>query len=182
MTARFPSIKYIYDRYKKASSTKKAMVEMRITYNRRQKYISTNISLYPKQWKNGMVVNCHDAMRVNALLDQMMGEVKEIIYSMIKEGEIDIFQIPDRLQLKRDDKISFFAFCEQRAAIRKYGKEKDTQEVGYLYEPGEANLLFSRRKENIYIELPHMDDGFFLSYAFFVEKILEGYHRPISGK
>lgn len=104
------------------------MVEMRITYNRRQKYISTNISLYPKQWKNGMVVNCHDAMRVNALLDQMMGEVKEIIYSMIKEGEIDIFQIPDRLQLKRDDKISFFAFCEQRAAIRKYGKEKDTQE------------------------------------------------------
>ena len=61
-------------------------------------------------------------------------------------------------------------------------KEKDTQEVGYLYEPGEANLLFSRRKENIYIELPHMDDGFFLSYAFFVEKILEGYHRPISGK
>ena len=61
-------------------------------------------------------------------------------------------------------------------------KEKDTQEVGYLYEPGEANLLFSRRKENIYTELPHMDDGFFLSYAFFVEKILEGYHRPISGK
>ena len=61
-------------------------------------------------------------------------------------------------------------------------KEKDIQEVGYLYEPGEANLLFSRRKENIYIELPHMDDGFFLSYAFFVEKILEGYHRPISGK
>ena len=61
-------------------------------------------------------------------------------------------------------------------------KEKDTQEVGYLFEPGEANLLFSRRKENIYIELPHMDDGFFLSYAFFVEKILEGYHRSISGQ
>ncbi|MBR2835620.1 MAG: hypothetical protein IKE43_07940 [Coriobacteriales bacterium] len=30
-------------------------------------------------------------------------------------------------------------------------KEKDLKEVGYLYEPGEANLLFSRRKENIYI-------------------------------
>ena len=61
-------------------------------------------------------------------------------------------------------------------------KEKDTQEVGYLYEPGEANLLFSRRKENIYIELPHREDGFFLRYATFVEKIFEGYHRPISGK
>ena len=56
-------------------------------------------------------------------------------------------------------------------------KEKDLQEVGYLYEPGEANMLFSRRNENIYIELPHMEDGFFLRYDYFVEKILEGYHR-----
>ncbi|MCR4722523.1 MAG: hypothetical protein K5629_01950 [Eubacteriales bacterium] len=59
-------------------------------------------------------------------------------------------------------------------------KEKDLQEVGYLYEPGEANILFSRRKDHIYIELPHMDDGFFLRYAYFVEKILEGCHRPKS--
>ena len=58
-------------------------------------------------------------------------------------------------------------------------KERDLQEVGYLYEPGEANMLFSRRKDNIYIELPHMEDGFFLRYAYFVEKILEGYHRPV---
>ena len=57
-------------------------------------------------------------------------------------------------------------------------KEKDLQEVGYLYEPGEANLLFSRRNDHIYIELPHMKDGFFLRYAYFVEKILEGYNRP----
>ena len=59
-------------------------------------------------------------------------------------------------------------------------KEKDLQEVGYLYEPGEANILFSRRKENIYIELPHMEDGFFLRYAYFVQKILEGYNRLAS--
>ena len=60
-------------------------------------------------------------------------------------------------------------------------KEKDLQEVGYLYEPGEANILFSRRKENIYIEMPHMENGFFLRYAYFVERILEGYNRPIDG-
>ena len=61
-------------------------------------------------------------------------------------------------------------------------KEKDLQEVGWLYEPGEANILFSRRKENIYIELPHMEEGFFLRYDYFVEKILEGYHMPASDK
>ena len=56
-------------------------------------------------------------------------------------------------------------------------KEKDLQEVGYLYEPGEANILFSRRKDNIYIKLPHREEGFFLRYDYFVEKILEGYNR-----
>ena len=58
-------------------------------------------------------------------------------------------------------------------------KERELREVGYLYEPGEANLLFSRRNDNIYIELPHMEDGFFLRYAYSVEMILEGSGRPV---
>ena len=58
-------------------------------------------------------------------------------------------------------------------------KEKDLQEAGYLYEPGEAAILLSRRKDNVYIELPHNEEGFFLRYAYFVEKILEGYNRPV---
>ena len=61
-------------------------------------------------------------------------------------------------------------------------KEKDFQEAGYLYEPGEANILLSRRYETIYIELPYMKDGFFLRYPYFVEKILEGCKRPVSNK
>ena len=59
-------------------------------------------------------------------------------------------------------------------------KEKDLQEAGYLYEPGEAAILLSRRKDYVYIELPHNEEGFFLRYAYFVEKILEGYNRPVS--
>ena len=59
-------------------------------------------------------------------------------------------------------------------------KEKDLKVAGYLYEPGEADLLFSRRHDNIFIKLPHMEDGFFLRYDYFVEKILEGYNRPVS--
>lgn len=56
-------------------------------------------------------------------------------------------------------------------------KEKDLEEVSYLYEPGEADLLFSRREGNIYVELPYMEDGFFLNYDYFVEKIMEGVAR-----
>lgn len=58
-------------------------------------------------------------------------------------------------------------------------KERDLLEVGYLYEPGASDLLFSRRKENIYIELPYMEDGFFLRYSYFIERIMEGYRRPV---
>ncbi len=57
-------------------------------------------------------------------------------------------------------------------------KERDLQRAGYLYEPGEAAILISRRKDNVYIELPNREEGFFLRYAYFVEKILEGYNRP----
>ena len=54
-------------------------------------------------------------------------------------------------------------------------KEKDLQEVGYLYEPGESRLLFSRRNDHIYIKLPNIEEGFFLRYDYFCEKIMEGY-------
>ena len=45
-----PRITFIYDRYHKSSKSKQATVEMRITYNKKQKYISTGIQLYPNQW------------------------------------------------------------------------------------------------------------------------------------
>ena len=58
MNNKFPQIHLIYNRYKKASPTQKAVVEIRVTYNYQQKYITTGIWLYPNQWKNGMIVNC----------------------------------------------------------------------------------------------------------------------------
>lgn len=67
----FPKITYIYDRYKKSSPKRKAAVEIRITYNRKQKYISTGIELYPKQWKEGSIVNTLDALQLNQQLERM---------------------------------------------------------------------------------------------------------------
>ena len=61
------------------------------------------------------------------------------------------------------------AFVECVTAL----KEKDFEEFVFLDEPGEHHVLLSRRQEKIYIELPGMEDGFFLRYDVFVEKILE---------
>lgn len=63
-----PILTYIYDRYKKASSRKKATVELRISYHYKQKYISTGITLFPKQWRDGHVVVCSFALSFSFLL------------------------------------------------------------------------------------------------------------------
>lgn len=59
-------------------------------------------------------------------------------------------------------------------------KERDFKEIVFMSEPGEYSLLFSRRKELVYIRLPHMEDGFFLRYDVFVESITEEYRKYYS--
>ncbi len=123
-----PKITFIYNRYKTATITRPAVVEMRITHNYKQKYFSTGIMLYPNQWKNGKIINCPDIVQISQTLDKMLTNVRQIIYDMMNEGNIDIFAIPDKLKALHSDKIKFLDYCYQRAEVRKYGKKKDSQE------------------------------------------------------
>lgn len=128
MNNKFPQIHLIYNRYKKASPERQAVVEIRITHNYQQKYISTGVWLYPDQWNNGMIVNCENIVEISKTLEKLVSDVRQVIYTMIQEGDVDIKQIPYRLSAMNKKKLSFIDFCKERAAIRKYGKEKDTQE------------------------------------------------------
>jgi len=128
MNNRLPQIHLVFDRYKKATLTKKASIEVRITYNYKQKYISTGIQLYQNQWKNGKIVNCPDALKISEILDRILSNIRSVLLAMVSSGNIDIFSIPDRLQEEELRKVSFLDFCYQRAEVRKYGKKEDTQE------------------------------------------------------
>lgn len=119
----FPKITYIYDRYKKASLKRKGTIEMRITYNRKQKYISTGIELYPKEWKKGEVVATADAQKLNNQLGIMIAKVRQIFIDMSNEVNIDIFSIPEKLKGNKPD---LFKFLKKRVAVRECGKSKDT--------------------------------------------------------
>lgn len=123
--ASFPTVTYIYDRYKKASSNRKGTIEMRITYNRKQKYISTGISVYPKEWRRGEVVNTSNAQELNNQLAIIMSKVRQILTDMINNNNINIYAIADKLN---SNKIDLFKFMRERATIREYGKSKDTKE------------------------------------------------------
>jgi integrase len=128
MNNKLPQIHLVFDRYKKATLTKKSSIEVRITYNYKQKYISTGIQLYQNQWKNGKIVSCPDALKISEILDRILSNIRSVLLAMVSSGNIDIFSIPDRLQEEELKKVSFLDFCYQRAEVRKYGKKEDTQE------------------------------------------------------
>lgn len=124
---RQPILKYIYNRYRKASLTRDAVVELRIAYNNRQKYLSTGIRLFPKEWQRGRVVNRLDAAIINKTLDKLMNDVRQVIYDMIEDGHIDIFAIPAKLAAKRRKAMTFIEFYNEKAQIRKHGIGKIAQ-------------------------------------------------------
>lgn len=128
MVTKMPLLEYVYNRYKKATSTKEAVVELRITFERKQKYMTTNIFLLPKNWHKGRVVARVDALELNDFLDKLLVDVRKVILQMQEEGNIDIFAVPDRLKRLRAGGISFLDFCDKRSSIRAYGKSDDSQE------------------------------------------------------
>lgn len=118
---RQPKITYIYNRYKRASSKRDAVIELRIAYNKKQKYLSTGIRVFPKEWSNGLVVKRNDSLILNKTLDKLKNQVQGVIYEMIDEGNIDIFSIPARLEAKKKKTMTFLQYYSEKAENRKHG-------------------------------------------------------------
>ena len=127
MINKYPQLTFVYNRRKTASPTTKAAVELRITYNCKQKFLSTGIMLYPNQWKRGTIINCPDALQISQTLDTLLSSVRQVILDMINTGNIDINIIQDRLRKKNVQSISLREYFNKRAEVRKYGITPDSQ-------------------------------------------------------
>ena len=46
----------MYNRHKTASATKEAAVELRVTFERKQKYMTTGVRLLPKQYVRHLLI------------------------------------------------------------------------------------------------------------------------------
>ena len=154
-----PVITYIYNRYGKASSTRDAVIELRFAYLNRQKYMSTGIRIYPKEWdsRHQRVINRMDAAILNKTLDKLMIEVRQVIYDMIEDGHIDIFAIPARLDAKRKKAGTFPDFVKERLPIHKHGQSPLRQKAydrffNFLDEYGKFRQ-FSDVNEHTILEL-----------------------------
>lgn len=111
-----PSIKFVFDRKHKADKNTKGVIDLRITYNYKQKFISTKVTCYPGQWdsKNECVNRqCTEADSLNAILLQIRTKVLNIITKMAADGTIDINSIQDRLKNNAID-ITFEKYIYKR--------------------------------------------------------------------
>ena len=94
MNNKSPQITLIFNRRKTASPTVKAAVELRVTYDYKQKYISTGIMLYSTQWKNGKILNCPDILQISKTLDKLQEflkagfKVKALAYLKMENGAL----------------------------------------------------------------------------------------------
>lgn len=112
---KIPSIKFIFDRRHSADKTTKGSVEMRITYDRRQKFITTGIKCFPSQWDSNKecVTNSLDALTLNEIISKMRTDTLKVINKMMDSYEFDINAIPALLKNKAVDK-TFTQYIHER--------------------------------------------------------------------
>lgn len=123
---RIPILTFVFDRKKVATRDKEGVVELRITYDRVRKYISTGVRLLPKEW-NGVVIRREDCLELQESLDILMRNTRKVLNMMMEEGCIDLDEVPKRLEeLAGSKKLSFIDYMRQRTEIRKYGRSPDT--------------------------------------------------------
>lgn len=173
-------IAVIYDRKHNATESRPATVEIRLSYNRKQKYMSTGISLYPHEWKNDRVVRRIDQLELNEAIDDMIVNIRQICNQMAREGNIDLEQIKNKLSHVGNGDLSFIDFCQKRVKVRCYGQTKDTlfryqRIVDFLRRWGKIEYFSDITDENILEIDEYLKNKGLKNYTKW-----QGYHRVIN--
>lgn len=131
-----PFYKLIFDRRRRASSTKEGSVELRITYNGIQRFVTTGVRCLPKQWKNDQIINRFDATEVQNTLDLFVFQTRKIVNELLQQGSLDMNTLVSDINRKLSRQASvnvpetrlLMDYMRERTAIRKFGRKQDTQE------------------------------------------------------
>ena len=135
-----PKIKLLFDRKHLASKTRKGIIDLRITIDKKQKFVSTGISVYPKEWneRREEVVNVKEAVELNTLLAGLKKRTYKIFADMEESGRVDINAIPTLLRTKKVD-ITFLDYIidrSERKPVGDYAKKSYAAFYNKLHEYG----------------------------------------------
>lgn len=131
-----PILKVLYDRQKRASKTKEGAIEVRITYNRVQRFVTTGVRVLPNQWRDGRIVKRVDAFELQHALDVFVAHVRKTVNDLMEKGELDMKTVVSVIGGKQrqmavenvPENMFLLDYFRERAAIRKYGRSEDSQE------------------------------------------------------
>lgn len=131
---KIPTIQFVYDRKKTATKTRKGIIEMRITYLRERKYMSTGIKCFPSQWSKDKesVVNSTDAVQCNQVLLEMKKNAMKTVADMVDSGHIDLTAIQELIRKPSSVGISFLRYVQERTAKRNVSDGTRKHYVSFL--------------------------------------------------
>lgn len=112
-----PKIKFVFDRHHRAGD-KKGSIELRITLNGKQKFVSTGVTCFNGQWDDkNECVRSSASLDDNAILLKIRQKALKIIGDMIDADNIDINAIPVLLKRESVD-ITFTDYIYKRIKER----------------------------------------------------------------
>lgn len=109
-----PQIKFVFDRKHLASNIKKGVIELRITFNRKQKFITTGVKCFPGEWDDAHEsIKSLSSQEDNAMLMKIRKRALKIIGEMVDAENIDLNAIPSLIKQKDTD-ITFEDYIHKR--------------------------------------------------------------------
>jgi len=127
-------MKLIFDRQHRATAKKEGSIELRITWQRKQRFATTGIRVLPRQWRNGRIVNRIDALELQDTLDAYVAKARKVVNDLTRAGTLDMATIVDAINGKQKNDATenvrqkLLPYMMERAAVRKYGRAADSCE------------------------------------------------------
>jgi len=141
-----PKITFVFDRRGKADRTHKGSIELRITWQRKQKFISTGITVFPNQWKGGnpYVSGYETSGEDNRMLSALWSRAHKIVSEQVESGEIDLDAIPRMLKPGEGAGITLLQYITRRLERQNVQESTYRQKVTFynkLHEYGRIRLF-----------------------------------------
>ena len=121
---KYPTVKVVHNRRRTATETKPATVEIEVFSNKRQKRLSTGVSVLPNQWDAvKWVVNHPDSAALNMRIEAMRRPIADYISLLMVKGEEFTFEGLEAVLAKKKHSGSFLDFVKDRIESRTDIKE-----------------------------------------------------------
>lgn len=174
-----PKISFVFDRRHKADKSHKGSIELRITFNRKQKYVATGLTCFPNQWKGGnpYVSGYETSGDDNRILSSIWQRASKILAEQAESGKVDIDAIPRLLKPSEGAGITFMQYVMKRIEKERVTESEATyrQKVTFynkLHEYGKIKL-FSDISEKVIRDF----DEWLHGYEWTVN---DSYGRPVT--